>query len=95
MEKMTVDAHIRLRHTANATYQSVEGEAILIHLQTGTYYSLNGVGTAFWELLDGTHTVADCAAKLSTEYDAPVDVITGDLLELAEDLMKEGLVETI
>ncbi len=92
---MTVDAHIRLRHTANATYQSVEGEAILIHLQTGTYYSLNDVGTTFWELLDGARTLGDCAAKIAAEYDAPVDVITGDLLELAEDLMKEGLVETI
>ncbi len=90
-----MDAHIRLRHTANATYQSVEGEAILIHLQTGTYYSLNDVGTTFWELIDGAHTLGDCAAKIAAEYDAPVDVITGDLLELAEDLMKEGLVETI
>ena len=93
MEKTTVEGNIRLRHSVNATYQSVEGEAILIHLQTGTYYSLNEVGTAFWELLDGTHTVNDCAAKLATEYDAPVEVISGDLLELAEDLMREGLVE--
>ncbi len=90
-----MDAHIRLRHTANATYQSVEGEAILIHLQTGTYYSLNDVGTTFWELLDGARTLGDCAAKIAAEYDAPVDVITADLLELAEDLLKEGLVERV
>jgi hypothetical protein len=90
---MTVDGNIRLRRSAHATYQVVEGEAVLIHLQTGTYYSLNDVGTTFWELLDGTRTVGDCAAKIATEYDAPVDVIAGDLLELAADLMKEGLVE--
>jgi hypothetical protein len=93
MEKNSLDANTRFRRSAHATYQTVEGEAILIHMQTGTYYSLNDVGTAFWELLDGARTVGDCAAAIATEYDAPVDVITSDLLELAADLMKEGLVE--
>jgi len=92
---MTLDAETCLRHSANATYQTIEGEAVLIHMQTGNYYSLNDVGTTFWELLNGARTLGDCAAKIAAEYDAPVDVITGDLLELAEDLMKEGLVETI
>ncbi len=83
------------RHSDKATYQTVEGEAILIHLDTGAYYSLNDVGTSFWELLDGMRSVADCAAKIAAEYDAPVDVVTGDLQELVEDLVKEGLVEKV
>jgi hypothetical protein len=90
-----VNAETRLRQSSNATYQTVEGEAILIHLQTGTYYSLNEVGTVFWELLDGTRTVADCATKIAAEYDAPVEVVTSDLLELAIDLTKEGLAEKV
>ncbi len=88
-----MDANTRLRHSANATYQTIEGEAVLIHLQTGDYYSLNDVGTSFWELLDGARTVGDCAAKIAPEYSAPMEVVTADLLELAADLAKEGLVE--
>ena len=85
----------RLRHSANATFQSVAGEAILIHLQTGAYYSLNEVGTVFWEMLDGAKSVHDCAAKIGQEYDAPVEQIETDLLEIAGDLAKEGLVEEV
>jgi hypothetical protein len=92
---MTFDANAKLRHADEATYQVVEGEAVLIHLNTGAYYSLNEVGTAFWELLDGARSIADCAAKLASEYDAPADVITADLLELAEDLLKEGLAQRV
>ena len=95
MERMTLDTNTRLRHSANATYQTIEGEAVLIHLQTGDYYSLDEVGTVFWELLDGTQTLGDCAVKIATEYNAPVEVVTADLLELGADLVKEGLVEKV
>ena len=83
----------RLRHSAEATYQTVAGEAILIHLKTGVYYSLNEVGTVFWELLDGARTVADCAARIAADYAAPPEVVTADLLEVGADLLREGLAE--
>jgi hypothetical protein len=81
----------RLNHTPEATFQEVAGEAILIHLHTGVYYSLNEVGTSFWNLLDGQRTIADCAGLIAAEYSAPGDVVLADLLELSTDLVKEGL----
>jgi hypothetical protein len=89
-----VDQSTRLRQSANATFQTVAGEAILIHLHTGAYYSLNEVGTVFWEMLDGVKSIAECSAKIAGEYDAPVETVTADLLEISEHLLKEGLVET-
>ena len=83
----------RLLRSPNATYQTVAGEAILIHMHTGTYYSLNEVGTVFWNQLDGTKSIADCAAQIASEYDAPEEVIEADLLEVAVDLVREGLAE--
>ena len=90
-----VDAMTRLRHSANATFQAVVEETILIHLQTGAYYSLNEVGTAFWNMLDGARTIADCAAAIAAEYNAPLEVVTADLLEISADLVNEGLVEKV
>jgi hypothetical protein len=86
-----VNADTRLSHTAEATFQEVAGEAILIHLNTGVYYSLNEVGTSFWNLLDGQRSIAACADLIAAEYDAPREVILADLLELSADLVKEGL----
>ena len=83
----------RLRHTADATFQTVAGEAIVIHLKSGAYYSLNEVGTVFWEMLDGVKTLQDCARHIGQEYDAPVEQIEADLLEIAGELAKEGLIE--
>jgi len=88
-----VDSSSCLRRSPTAAFQSLAGEAVLIHMQTGAYYSLNEVGTVFWEMLDGEASVADCALRIAQEYSAPLAVIQADLLELAQDLLREGLAE--
>lgn len=89
-----MDPSTRFQRSPNATFQVVADEAILIHLQTGVYYSLNEVGTAFWQLLDGERTLNDCAAHIAAEYNAPVEVVLADLEELVKELAEEGLVTT-
>ena len=86
-----MDAHTKLQHSANATFQVVADEAIVIHLQTGVYYSLNEVGTSFWNMLDGQLTIGECASRIAVEYSAPPEVVLADLLELSADLASEGL----
>lgn len=86
-----MDASNRLQRSPNAAFEVVAGEAILIHLHTGVYYSLNDVGTTFWNMLDGTRTIADCAVQIAGEYDSPPQVVEADLVELAGDLQREGL----
>ena len=85
----------RLLRSPDASYQIVAGEAIVIHLKTGVYYSMNEVGTAFWNLLDGKRSVADCAQAIAdqiVEDKPPLDVIVSDLLEISAALEKEKLV---
>ena len=86
-----MDAQTKLKHSANATFQVVADEAIVIHLQTGVYYSLNEVGTAFWNMLDGQLTIGECADRIAVEYSAPPDLVLADLLELSGELSAEGL----
>ena len=86
-----MDAQTKLQHSPNATFQVVADEAIVIHLQTGVYYSLNEVGTAFWNMLDGQLTIGECAGRIATEYSAPPEVVLADLLELSGELAAEGL----
>ena len=81
-----------LRRSPAATHQTVGDEAILVDLNSGSYYSLNDTGTMFWELLDGQRTIADCANEIAGQYEVEREVVTADLLELAAELQAEGLV---
>jgi hypothetical protein len=88
----------KLARSPDASYQVVAGEAILIHLKTGVYYSLNEVGTAFWNLLDGTRTIGDCAqaiAELIVEDKPLLNMIESDLLEISQKLTKENLASVL
>ncbi len=94
-DKTALSAQAKLQRSPDASYQMVADEAIVINLKTGVYYSLNEVGTAFWNLLDGTRTIADCAQVIAdqiVEDKPPLDVITSDVLELAQHLYVERLV---
>jgi hypothetical protein len=42
----------RFRCPANVAARVVDGEAIMIHLETGRYYSAEGVGAILWQLLE-------------------------------------------
>ncbi len=80
------------RHHPDATAQQVDDEAILVQVYTGTYYSLNDTGTAFWKLMDGQRSISDCAQAIATEYGVEPAVVEADLLELAVELEFEGLI---
>lgn len=80
------------RPSLNAAHQAVGEEAIVINLNTGSYYSLNDTGTRFWELLDGERTIADCARLIASEYEVEASLVESDLLELAVDFKSEGLI---
>jgi coenzyme PQQ synthesis protein D (PqqD) len=54
-----------------------DGEGgVLLHLGSGQYHSLNAVGVAMWNLIDGTRSLEDIAAEIKDAYvDAPEDLV--------------------
>jgi Coenzyme PQQ synthesis protein D (PqqD) len=77
---------------SHVVHGTIDGEAILIHLGTGTYYSLDGVGAEIWGVLAaGAHPDALIAAGLERYEGDPAEVERG-LRSLVEELAREGLV---
>jgi len=67
-------------------------EVLLFNMDDGSYYALNEVGNRIWELCDGTNSVAQLVCMLAKEYNAPVEIIETDILELLEDLRSKDLI---
>ena len=82
----------RLRRSDQVMCQDVGGEAVLLDLASETYFGLNKVGTRIWELLPMHDSLSAIHATLCEEFDAPPDQIEHDLLTLAKELAKAGLV---
>lgn len=75
--RAAVAAEMRIpRRNPDVTFQELdEGRGVLLHLETGAYYSLNWVGCYVWEHVDGVRTQSDLVAALCAEApDAPAHV---------------------
>ena len=81
-----------LQRAESVTFEVVADEAILIDINTGTYFSLNEVGTEFWEMLDGLQTIEQHAATIAARYEVETGLVVNDLLELAEAMAKDKLI---
>jgi hypothetical protein len=76
-------------------HDTIEGETILIDLDTGTYFSLGGSGPEVWELLAAGLSDVQTSEEMARRYpDAPqaaADGTTDLIRELLEnDILREG-----
>jgi hypothetical protein len=77
--------------------REIEGEIVIVPLVAGIgdtddeLYTLNETGHAFWQLLDGQRSLADVAAGLASDFDAPAGAIEADVLGFAAELAERGI----
>ena len=71
----------------------LEGEAVLLHLKNGHYYTLNRIGTVTWELFDGKQTLKDVHRKICARFEVKEDKALKDLMVLVNRLGQEGLIQ--
>jgi hypothetical protein len=72
--------------------ETIDGEAIMINLATGSYYSLDRVGGDVWALLEASLPVDDIVVELGRRYDAAEDDIRSGVDDLLQRLSDEELV---
>jgi hypothetical protein len=77
---------------ADVAAKVVDGEAVLIHLASGAYYSLEGVGGRIWELIDAGATSRQIVEVIAGEYGAAAERVEADLAVLIQQLGEEQLV---
>ena len=70
----------------------IEGEAILINLANGVYYSMDKVGGLIWEMIEGRHTLGEMVEAVTGRYQVNRDQAEADVQRLAEELLQENLV---
>lgn len=70
----------------------IDGEAILINLANGIYYSMDQVGAFIWELIEGGHSLEAIIAAIRARYEVSPDQAQADVERLAAELCHEQLV---
>jgi hypothetical protein len=81
------------RRSQAVVEQRASESLVLVHIDSGRYYALEGTGDRFWHLCDGQRTVADIVSELSTQYGKDPAAVRADASELLKELAAEGLID--
>lgn len=78
-------------NTAEVAAKDVDGEAVLINLTNGMYYSMDLVGGFIWSLIEGGYDLAAIADAVAKRYGIAEDMAKKDVETLAQQLLDENL----
>jgi hypothetical protein len=70
----------------------VEDGAVLLHMRTKRYYSLNETGAAIWQLLTDDVPIDEIAGRLAKQYDVEHTAAGEAVARLVDDLVAESLI---
>ena len=73
--------------------RELDGESVLLNLDSGHYFGLKEVGTRMLTVLCNCESIAAACATLLVEYDVDAEVLRSDLHQLVEKMAKHGLLE--
>lgn len=73
-------------------FQELQGEAVLLNLNSGIYFGLDAVGTRMWQLIVEHEQLAPVVRSMVAEYEVSEAQSAADLIDLVARLRDQGLV---
>jgi hypothetical protein len=89
---MKIPPEARLRAGRRVLCKEIDGEAVLLDLETENYFGLNETAARFWSLATASGTVGEALETLLGEYDVPREVLERDLDAIVLRWIELGLV---
>jgi Coenzyme PQQ synthesis protein D (PqqD) len=70
----------------------MDGEAVIINLSSGVYYSMDKVGALLWDLIQSGHSLEQCVDAIASRYSADRCQVQADAERLVLELLEEDLI---
>ena len=83
-----------LERNPDLIHANIDDETMLMSLTNGEYYGMNKVGSAIWELLENSISVAELIEKLSTMYEISVQQCEQDITPFLSNLQDKDIIKT-
>jgi len=77
----------------NVMFRELDGESVILDLDSESYFGLDEVGTRIWQAVTEAATIQDAFDTLSAEYEVAPDTLRDDLNKLLGTLLDRGLIE--
>ena len=79
-------------NTPTVTHETIDGEAVIINLDSGNYYSLIEVGSFIWELVEKGASASEVLNLILQTYQGDARDLDRGVQELLTQLLQENLI---
>lgn len=86
-KRVVVPPHVLIRH--------LDGESVLLNLETERYFGLDATGTRMWELVTSGPSTQIAYEKLLEEFEVEPEALRKHLTELLSGLVENGLLQML
>lgn len=76
----------------NVIHEVIDGEAVLVSLETGSYYSIDNVGAAVWSHIEHGLSLPQIVEAIASQYSGEQMQIENGVNQLVAQLQEEGLI---
>lgn len=79
----------------DALFRELNGEAVILQLDSGTYFGLDEVGTRIWQLIEEHGAFGKVLEAMLAEYDVDRMRCEADLSDLLDQLREKQLIRVL
>jgi hypothetical protein len=90
-----VELNMRVEVPAHVLIRRLDGESVLLNLESERYFGLDATGTRMWELVTSQPCIALALEKLQEEYEVEPDMLRSHLTQLISGLVENGLLQVL
>jgi hypothetical protein len=76
-------------------YSDLKGEAVILNMENGKYYGLNGVGVSIWKALSDAASVTEIESAILAEYEVDAETCRAEVQAFVSQMLDEKLIEKI
>lgn len=91
MVSPNVDQKVRISN--DILFRELEGEAVLLNIQTGIYFGLDPLGTKIWQLFQKKYSIEEVSKSIRNDYEVDAQSCREDILNFTASLQKNGLID--
>ncbi|MES2460461.1 MAG: PqqD family protein [Armatimonadota bacterium] len=78
--------------TNRIIHETFDDEVVIVNLDSGSYYSLNTVGSDIWSLIEAGSTLAEMTAHILSRYSGDHSEVQPAIQTFLQNLLAESLV---
>jgi hypothetical protein len=94
VEQMNLDEGLKI-NAPQVVHETIDGETILLNLDSGTYYSLNDMGAVLWAFIENNYTKREILKDVLCHFQIAAEKVEASINNFLNELIEEGLVVPI